>query len=94
MATISAGQTLCLVCRNAVGADAVRFPGFIPKGHSLHAFCDGAYHRGCFERSVQAQRVDALYRRFQEIFAARPKSATLDDADDWASRAFADLFKE
>lgn len=91
---ISAGQTPCLICRRPVGDDAVRFPGFIPKEHSLHRFCDGAYHPGCFERSGEGKRVGALYRRFQEIFARRPAHETLDDADDWARDAFADLFKE
>lgn len=97
MALFFPGKTVCLLCTKVIFTDneAISFPAFIPKSHSLHKFSDGVFHKICFQNWEERERFERLYQKNQEIWESRPKNLkTLDEIETWGRQAFSEIFKE
>lgn len=67
----------------------VGFPAFLPRGHHLHFFSDGLFHRSCYENWIDKEDFLRLYQKFREIWASRPMNLrTTEEMDPWAAQAF------
>lgn len=95
MALIISKSSKCVLCGNVIGSseDAIAFPAFIPRGHELAEFSDSVFHRDCFMQWEKHEELDALYRRYQEIWNLRPPNVTLREAEEWGKAAFDELFR-
>lgn len=96
MAITAQGAKHCVLCKLEVQmAEAVAFPAFIPRGHSLHKYSDCVFHRECFDAWSFADQLSDLYRRFREIWDTRPTDLeSMEAIEDWGRQAFGDLFRE
>ena len=91
MALYFPNTSICLICGRTLlkGEEYVGFSAFLPKGHRLHYFSDGLFHKSCFETWSEKEEYLHLYRRFKEIWATRPKDLeTPEEIDAWGKEAF------
>ena len=89
MALVFVGST-CVICGRVLDSDPdiIGFPAFLKAGHRLAMFSDAAMHRRCLAASADGREVVEWYRRFREIWEARPTNATLEQAEAWGREAF------
>ena len=91
MALILSGKTPCGLCGEVMAKDAyiVAFPAFLPQGHELWRFSDGAFHHVCWEREPSRPRFECLYEQYRAIWETRPMGRrTLEEMNAWSREAF------
>lgn len=91
MAILIRGKTRCSLCKRVIGADApvVGLPAFLPSSHSLAVFSDSMMHKECLLSDEREPEIQALFDRYQAIWASRPADLeTLDEIEEWGTEAF------
>jgi len=94
VALIFTGHTTCPLCGKVLLAsqEIVSFPAFLKKTHPLFSYSDAAFHKECFDNSVDHVAVTKLYGRFREILESRPRGLkTLKEIEEWGKSAFAEF---
>jgi len=94
MALINDGKTICPLCGRLIPANdaVVAFPAFLKKTHSLARYSDAAFHKECFDRSPDAEKVARLFDRYRQVWQNRPKGLKdQKDIDAWGKSAFAEF---
>ena len=97
MAMVIPGKTSCVLCKKPIAAadEAVAFPPFIPKKHSLAIYSDAAFHRSCFDEWDGHDELQRLYDRYREIWESRPEElTTMAEIEAWGKNAFRELFDD
>lgn len=95
MALFFPGKTNCIICNEVIlrTKDAICFPAFLPNGHRLHRFSDGAFHIDCFQKWPDRESFEIIYKKYREIWENKPRNLkTLKEIEDWGKKAFGDLF--
>ena len=70
----------------------VVFPAFLKESHPLAEYSDAAFHKECFDKSPDAQEVNRLFEKYNQIWENRPKNIeSREDIDSWGKSAFAEF---
>jgi hypothetical protein len=96
MALILEGKTLCGICGKPITSvsDAIGFPAFLPPGHRLSRFSDGAFHAKCFDECVEREAVLNVLEKYRQIWQSRPANVkSLAEIEAWGKEAFRDLYR-
>lgn len=97
MAIIFLGNTPCGLCGEVLKSEdeIVAFTAFLPRGHPLHRYSDGAFHSHCFQEWPDAPEFERLYRDFRNTWESRPRNLTsLEEMEAWGRNAFPSLHPE
>ena len=81
----------CNLCEKPIDEkdEIVTFPAFLPTYHRFARFSDTASHGDCFRRDQDSPDVQALFSRYREIWASRPKALqTPEQLEAWGREAF------
>jgi len=93
MVLITRGTT-CPLCGEAILPDdaVVGFPAFLKATHVLANYSDAAFHKACFDKSPDAEKVAELYNRYRKVWESRPQSLKPGpETDAWAASAFSEF---
>lgn len=94
MGLLVRGKTRCQICGKRINKDepAVSFPAFLKNTHPLSRYSDGVFHQRCFDACPEKQAVEALYSRFQEVWATRPKDfKNKEEIEAWGKSALTEF---